>query len=163
MCQYPHDTHQKESVSSHKIHSHGKRKYGKSSKSAASRLRSCCVYGGYMTDLRPQSEDFSFYRVPRQLIKGREYRPLSPAGKLLFALLLDRVSLSVKNGWRDGEGRTYVYYAVAEICEDFGCSRVTAGKLLSELERIGLIERKKQGQGKPDRICVLQFCAKPDF
>ena len=116
-----------------------------------------------MTDLRPQSEGFSFYRVPRQLVKGREYRPLSPAGKLLFGLLLDRVSLSVRNGWRDGDGRTYVYYAVAEICEDFGCSRVTAGKLLSELERIGLIERKKQGQGKPDRIYVLQFCAKPDF
>ena len=116
-----------------------------------------------MTDLRTQSEGFSFYRVPRQLVKGREYRPLSPAGKLLFGLLLDRVSLSVKNGWRDGKSRTYVYYAVAEICEDFGCSRVTGGKLLSELERIGLIERKKQGQGKPDRIYVLQFCAKPDF
>ena len=116
-----------------------------------------------MTDLCPQREGFCFYRVPRQLVKGREYRPLSPAGKLLFALLLDRVSLSARNGWRDGEGRTYVYYAIAEICEDFGCSRVTAGKLLSELARIGLIERKKQGQGKPDRIYVLQFCAKSDF
>ena len=116
-----------------------------------------------MTDLRLQSEGFSFYRVPRQLVKGREYRSLSPAGMLLFGLLLDRVSLSARNGRRDGEGRTYVYYAVAEICEDFGCSRVTAGKLLSELERIGLIERKKQGQGKPDRIYVLQFCAKSDI
>ena len=107
-----------------------------------------------MTDLRPQSEGFSFYRIPKQLVKGREYRPLSPAGKLLFGLLLDRVSLSVRNSWQDGEGRAYVYYAFAEICEDFGCSRVTAGKLLSELERIGLIERRKQGQGKPD----LHFC-----
>ena len=116
-----------------------------------------------MTDLRPQSEGFSFYRIPKLLVKEREYRPLSPAGKLLFGLLLDRVSMSVKNGWQDGEGRTYVYYALAEICEDFGCSRVTAGKLLAELERIGLIERKKQGQGKPDRIYVLQFCTKSDF
>ena len=58
----------------------------------------------------------------------------------LGCLLLDRVSLSARNGRRDGEGRTYVYYAVAEICEDFGCSRVTAGKLLSELKRIGRIE-----------------------
>ena len=57
-----------------------------------------------MTDSRPQSEGFSFYRVPRQLVKGREYRPLSPAGKLLFALLLDRVSLSAKNGWRAALG-----------------------------------------------------------
>ena len=54
-------------------------------------------------DLRPQSEGFSFYRVPKQLVKGREYRPLSPAGKLLFALLLDRVSLSVKNASHVGE------------------------------------------------------------
>ena len=77
----------------------------------------------------------------------------------LGCLLLDRVSLTARKGRRDGEGRTYVYYAIAEICEDFGCSRVTAGKLLSELKRIGRIERKKQGQGKPDRIYVLQFCA----
>ena len=55
-----------------------------------------------MTDLRPQSEGFSFYRIPKQLVKGREYRPLSPAGKLLFGLLLDRVSLSVRNSWQDG-------------------------------------------------------------
>lgn len=115
-----------------------------------------------MTALATTDGSLSFYRVPRQLVKGREYRPLSPAAKLLFGLLLDRVSLSVRNGWQDGACRTYVYYAVAEICEDFGCSRVTAGRLLAELERIGLIARKKQGQGKPDRIYVLQFCGKPE-
>ena len=119
-----------------------------------------------MRALVAQEGGFSFYRVPRKLVKGTEYRPLSPAGKLLFALLHDRVSLSVRNGWRDGEGRTYVYYAVAEICEDFGCSRVTAGKLLSELERIGLIERKKAGPGQAGsdlRPAILRQTGLLDF
>ena len=108
----------------------------------------------------PQSEGFAFYRVPRVLIKGVEFRPLSPYAKLLYGLLLDRMGLSVKNEWYDEQGRVYVYYTVAEICEDFGCSRVTAGKLLAELDAqkgFGLIERVKQGSGKPDRIYVKQF------
>ena len=90
-------------------------------------------------DLHPQSEDFSFFRIPRQLVKGRAYHPLSPAAKLLFGLLLDRVSLSIKNGWRDAEGRTYVYYTIAEICEDFDCSRVTAN---------GIVHPKRRRSGK---------------
>ena len=110
----------------------------------------------------PQSEGFSFYRVPKLLVNDRQFSPLSPNAKLIYGLLLDRMSLSLKNDWYDEKGRAYVYYAIAEICEDFGCCRVTAAKLLAELDKhtgIGLIERKKQGQGKPDRIYVMKFCA----
>ena len=105
----------------------------------------------------PQSESFAFYRVPRVLIKNTEFKPLSPYAKLLYGLLLDRMNLSFKNKWFDDQGRVYVYYTVAEICEDFGCSRVTAGKMLAELDDhagFGLIERIKQGYGKPDKIYV---------
>ena len=109
----------------------------------------------------PQSEGFSFYRVPKVLVKDRQFHPLSPLSKLLYGLLLDRMSLSLKNNWYDKQGRADVYYTITEICEDFGCSRVTAAKLLAELDSasgIGLIERQKQGQGKPDRIYVMRFC-----
>ena len=108
----------------------------------------------------PQSEGYSFYRVPKLLVKDRRFNPLSPSAKLLYGLLLDRMGLSFKHDWYDDKGRAYVYYAIAEICEDFGCSRITASKLLAELDTqngIGLIERKRQGMGKPDMIYVKQF------
>ena len=104
-----------------------------------------------------QRKPLSFYRLPRALIKNAEFRLLSANAKLLYALLLDRMSLSVRNGWLDDHGRVYIYYTIAEICGDLGCSRVTAGKLLAELDAdggFGLIERKHQGIGKPDRIYV---------
>lgn len=109
----------------------------------------------------PQSECFSFYRVPKLLIKDRQFHPLSPLAKLLYGLLLDRMGLSLKNDWYDKNGRAFVYYTIREICEDFGYSHVTARKLLEELDTetgIGLIERRRQGQGKPDRIYVMRFC-----
>lgn len=106
----------------------------------------------------PQSEGFSFYRIPKMLIKERRFYPLSPNTKLFYGLLLDRMGLSLKSSWYDDRGRAYVYYTITEICEDFGYSRVTAGKLLAELDKrteIGLIERIKQGQGKYG-ICLTQ-------
>lgn len=110
-------------------------------------------YGG-------QSESFSFYRIPRQLITGSEFRHLSTEAKLLYGLLLDRMGLSAQNGWYDDFGRVYIYYTVEEIMEDLCCGHGKAGKMLAELDTdkgIGLIERKKQGQGKPTMIYVKQF------
>ena len=107
-----------------------------------------------------QAESFSFFRLPRQLIKGTEFKYLSAAAKLLYGLLLDRMGLSMKNGWFDNLGRVFIYYTVGEITEDLCCSYGKACKLLAELDTekgIGLIERKKQGQGKPTRIYVKNF------
>ena len=106
------------------------------------------------------SEQFQFYRIPRRLVLGREFRCLSTDAKLLYGLLLDRMGLSAKNGWYDDLGRVYIYYTLEEIQEDLNCGHDKAVKLLAELDSgkgIGLIERVKQGQGRPCKIYVKQF------
>ena len=76
-------------------------------------------------------------------------------------MLLDRMSLSARNDWYDSDTwRVYIYYTVEEICEDMTCGRDKAMKLLAELDTkkgVGLIERIKQGQGKPTKIYVKRF------
>lgn len=77
--------------------------------------------------------------------------------KLLFGLLLDRLSLSLRSGWQDESGRVYLYYTVSAVQGSLHCCKETACKLLRELEQAGLIERYSQGQGKPDRIYLKRF------
>lgn len=112
-----------------------------------------------------EAEQFTFYRVPRLLIKDKKFKGLSSDAKLLYGLMLDRMSLSIKNGWFDKENRAYIYYTVDEIVEDLGCSHGTCTNLTNELKRIGLIEKKRQGLGKPDIIYVKNFvssgCTEP--
>ena len=103
---------------------------------------------------------FSHFRIPRQLITHPRFKPLSADAKLLYGMLLNRMSLSAKNGWHDNTGRVYIYFTVKEVCEAIGCGRNKAMRLLAELDTskgIGLIERVKQGQGKPDRIFVKRI------
>ena len=110
-----------------------------------------------------ESSQFSFYRIPRQLITGDLFKRLSTDAKLLYGLLLDRMGLSVKNGWYDDLGRVYIYYTLSEIQEDLNCGHDKAVKLLSELDTgkgFGLIERVKQGQGRPTKIYVKRFTTK---
>ncbi|MFG6353615.1 MAG: replication initiator protein A, partial [Oscillospiraceae bacterium] len=88
------------------------------------------------------------------------FKHLSTDSKLLYGMLLDRMSLSIKNEWYDDTGRVYIYYTVDEVCSNLNCGRDKAMRLLAELDTgkgVGLIERKKQGQGKPTRIYVKRF------
>ena len=107
-----------------------------------------------------EAEQFSFYRVPRLLIKDKRFKGLSSDAKLLYGLMLDRMALSMKNGWFDDENRAYIHYTLENIMEDLGCARATCTKVLAELDSkkgIGLIEKKRQGLGKPDIIYVKNF------
>ena len=104
-----------------------------------------------------QSEQYAFYRTPKVFYTDERFRGLSSDAKTVYGILLDRVSLSAKNGWADEEGRVYVYMTVSSIEEAMGCAHQKACGLLAELEEFGLIERKKQGLGKPDRIYVKNF------
>ncbi|WP_217959419.1 DUF6017 domain-containing protein [Acutalibacter muris] len=110
-------------------------------------------YGG-------ESEQFSFYRIPRQLIVGPEFKHVSTDAKLLYGLMLDRMGLSARNSWYDEENRVFIYYPLDEIKEALNCGNDKAVKLLAELDSgkgIGLIQRVKQGQGRPARIYVKRF------
>ena len=108
-----------------------------------------------------ESCQFSFYRIPRQLITGDTFKRLSTDAKLLYGLLLDRMGLSAKNGWYDELGRVYIYYTLDEIQEDMNCGHDKATKLLVELDSgkrgFGLIERIRQGLGRPAKIYVKRF------
>lgn len=104
-----------------------------------------------------KTAQFRFFKIPHQLVSDPRFKCLSSDAKLLYGMLLDRMGLSAKNGWHDDTGRIYIYYTVKEICENIGCGRNKAMRLLAELDTvkgIGLIERIKQGQGKPDKIFV---------
>jgi len=107
-----------------------------------------------------EAEQFSFYRVPRLLIKDERFKGLSSDAKLLYGLMLDRMALSMKNGWLDDENRAYIIYTVDAIMEDLGCGKDKAIKVLAELDTnkgIGLVERIRRGLGKPDIIYVKNF------
>lgn len=104
-----------------------------------------------------QSEQFVFYKVPKVLCTEEEFRKLSSDAKLLYGLLLDRVSLSQKNGWIDEEGRIYVVYTIENVMYSLNCADKKATRLMVELEKHGLIERRLQGQGKPAVIYVKNF------
>lgn len=101
---------------------------------------------------------YSFVRVPKLLLQHEAYQRISSEAKLLYSLLLDRVSLSHKNGWKDKQNRIYIIYPIAEIMEEMNCGKNKAVQLLDELEqKAGLIERKRQGLGKPNLIYVKSF------
>ena len=104
-----------------------------------------------------QSQQFTFYRIPRVLFTDNRFRKISTDGKVLYGLLLDRVFLSQENGWVDEEGRVYIIFTLAAIRKAMDCSEKSAIKYLTELEEFGLIERIRQGLGKPSLIYVKNF------
>lgn len=107
-----------------------------------------------------EAEQHSFYRVPKVLFTAECFKNLSCEAKVLYGLMLDRMSLSLKNQWFDDEKRVYIIFTVEEIMELLGCGRQKAVKNITELDSekgIGLIEKKRLGLGKPNIIYVKNF------
>ena len=108
-----------------------------------------------------QADQFSFYRVPSVFFTEKKYSGMSTDAKVLYAILLRRMELSAKNDWIDREGRVFIVFPIDEIKEMMGCGKNKAIQLLDELEeKVGIIERKRQGQGKPSIIYVKNFIEK---
>ena len=80
------------------------------------------------------TEQYAFYQVPKILITDDQFADITTDAKLLYSLMLDRSSLSAKNGWLDKEGKVYIFYTLEQIMTDMHCANQKATKLLKELE-----------------------------
>ena len=64
-----------------------------------------------------EADQYSFYKIPKLLFTDEHCKKVSVEAKVLYGLMLDRMSLSVKNQWLDGEGRAYIYYSLEDIMD----------------------------------------------
>ena len=107
-----------------------------------------------------QADTYSFYRIPKVLFTSPFFKGLSCEAKVLYGLMLDRMSLSIKNKWFDEEGRVYIMFSIDDVMEYLGCYNQKAVKLVHELDQehgIGLIEKKRIGFGKANTFYVKNF------
>ena len=84
-------------------------------------------------------ELFSFYRIPKALFQEQRFQSLSTDAKTLYGILLDRMSLSAKNGWLDEQNRVFIIFTIEDVKRSLCCADNKATKLLRELEEFGLI------------------------
>lgn len=110
-----------------------------------------------------QADQFNFIRIPKALITDEIFDTLSVNAKMLYGVLLDRMNLSMKNGWIDGDNRVYIHYQISDIMEDLKMARATAVKYMNELEEFGLVEKKRQGLGRANIIYVKSFLVKDNY
>ena len=108
------------------------------------------------------SEQFSFFRIPKILFSDERFRNLSSEAKILYGLMLDRVGLSRKNGWVDAEGNVYIHFTIEEMMSVLKWSRYRIFQLLDELDEkepgIGLIERRRVGTLQTQCDLCKEFC-----
>lgn len=96
----------------------------------------------------------SYIPLPRFLLQDEELQDISNDAKVLYALLLDRASISRQNGYIDPDGTIRLYFTVEQVQKKLHRSRQCATRIFRELEYSGLIIRKKQGLGKPAVITL---------
>jgi len=107
-----------------------------------------------------ESEEYTFIRIPKLLVEDMVFYELSDRAKILYGIMLDRMSLSRKNSWIDKENRVYILFSIDNVAQALNCSKTSACKAIAELDDkhgIGLIEKVKRGQGNPDIIYVKNF------
>lgn len=104
-----------------------------------------------------ESEQYTFFKVPKMLFTDEQFSMLSIEAKILYSIMLDRMSLSRFNGWTDNHNRIYIIFPISSVVDILNCGKGKACKLMKELNDIGLIERERRGLGKPDLIYVKKF------
>lgn len=114
----------------------------------------------YLPDLtETEAVSFLFYQIPQALVDDEAFSDLDGWAIILYSLMLNRAGLSVKNSenFKDENGRLYIIFTVEEVMKRCRCGKNVAIKIMQQLEDIGLIEKKRQGLGKPSLIYVKNF------
>ena len=107
-----------------------------------------------------EADQYSFFKIPKILYTDSIFKTLSSDAKVLYAILLDRMSLSMKNGWLDEENKVFIIFTIDEIEETMNIGRNKAINIMKEIQDFGLIEKKRRGLGKPNIIYVKSFLVK---
>ena len=105
---------------------------------------------------------FDYFMIPKALVRDKKFASLSSDAKILYGILMERLTLSQKNGWADEKGRVYIIYTIDTLMDDMNCKNTKAFKLMKELESFQLIERKRQGFSRPNLIYVKNFAIPVD-
>ena len=104
-----------------------------------------------------EADQYSFFKIPKILYTDSIFKTLSSDAKVLYSILLDRMSLSMKNGWLDEENKVFIIFTIDEIEETMNIGRNKAINIMKEIQDFGLIEKKRRGLGKPNIIYVKSF------
>ena len=90
------------------------------------------------------------------------FRRITADAKILYDLMLDRMGLSICNGWLDEQERVFIYFTLEKAMDAMCCGHDKAVSLFTELDKVALTERKKQGQGGPTKIYVKNSIRKSE-
>ena len=96
----------------------------------------------------------AFYQFPQWLLKEEPYKNSGDKAKLMYMLLFDRRTLSIKNKWYDNDGQIYMYFTNEQFMKELNCSEKTIIKAKKELSQIGLLKEVRQGINRPNRLYI---------
>ena len=96
----------------------------------------------------------AFYQFPQWLLKEEPYKNLGDKAKLMYMLLFDRRTLSIKNKWYDDNGQIYMYFTNKQFMEELSCSEPAIIKAKKELTKFGLLKEVRQGVNRPNRLYI---------
>ena len=111
----------------------------------------------FTTDTIDNASNYASFCIPKALMKNPKYQHINPLSKLLYGILLDKLSLSVENNWINELGRAYVLCPISEIQACLNCGKDKATRLMNELVKVGLIEKERQKVGEPDAIYIKSW------
>lgn len=97
-----------------------------------------------------------FYQMPQVLFTSPKYKNMTNDARVMYALLKDRNSYSIRNHWFDDEGNIYFIFTNNELMEMLNCGREKLIKVKNELINKNLLFQKRMGLNQPNRLYLLR-------